>query len=80
MDPIPAALLKDNHVLPVLLPTITCIINHSLTTGNVPSEFKVAQVIPRLKKEGLDVKNWDNFTPVSNLPFLSKVLEKIVAS
>jgi hypothetical protein len=80
MDPIPTSLLKDNHVLPILLPTITNVINRSLSTGGVPSEFKVAQVIPRLKKEGLDVENLKNFRPVSNLPFLSKVLEKIVAS
>ena len=31
-----------------------------------------------LKKSGLDVNDLKNFRPVSNLPFLSKILEKVV--
>ena len=33
-----------------------------------------------LKKPGLDSDNFNNYRPISNLPFLSKVLEKIVAT
>ena len=33
---------------------------------------------PLLKKPGLDPENLKNYRPVSNLPFLSKVLEKVV--
>uniref|UniRef100_A0A672FCK8 Reverse transcriptase domain-containing protein n=1 Tax=Salarias fasciatus TaxID=181472 RepID=A0A672FCK8_SALFA len=33
-----------------------------------------------MKKPGLDPSNFNNFYPISNLPFLSKILEKSVAS
>ncbi len=46
----------------------------------VPSSFKVAVITPRLKKPGADPNNFANFRPISNLPFLSKILEKVVAS
>ena len=62
----------------ILVPVINRIINTSLTTGIVPDCFKSAIVKPLLKKRGLDVNEQENFRPVSNLPFLSKILEKIV--
>ena len=49
-----------------------------LTTGIVPDLFKQAIVKPLLKKQGLDENDMRNFRPVSNLNFLSKILEKIV--
>ena len=39
--------------------------------------FKEANVQPNLKKAGLDENVLKNFRPVSNLQFLSKVLEKL---
>ena len=62
-----------------LVPLVTAIINVSLSTGTVPKQFKQAVVIPLLKKPGLDSNNLKHFRPVSNLPFISKVLEKIVS-
>ena len=41
-------------------------------------EFKQAVVRPLLKKNGLDDSVLKNFRPVSNLSFISKLLEKIV--
>ena len=76
LDPIPTDLLKD--CLQILLPPITSIINLSLSTGVVPPNFKIARVIPSLKKPSLDHNQLNNFRPVSNLPFLSKILEKVV--
>ena len=76
LDPIPTCLLKEN--LDVLLPSITNIINASLVEGVVPSCFKYAIVTPLLKKKDLDTNIFKNYRPVSNLPFLSKILEKIV--
>ena len=61
-----------------LLPHITTIINHSLSSGSFPSSFKSAIVRPLLKKVTLDPENLKNYRPVSNLPFLSKILEKVV--
>ena len=39
-----------------------------------------AIVMPLLKKLGSDVEVLKNYRPVSNLPFISKVIEKVVAS
>jgi len=76
LDPVPTWLLKE--CLNDLLPLITKIINHSMELGHVPNSFKVAHVRPLIKKPGLDENNLKNYRPVSNLPFLSKVLERVV--
>ncbi len=44
----------------------------------VPDCLKHASVTPRLKKPNLDVSDLCNFRPISNLPFISKILEKVV--
>ena len=46
--------------------------------GYVPKEFKHAKIRPLLKKSGLDIDTLKNNRPVSNLPFISKELEKVV--
>ena len=74
-DPIPTTLLKNS--LTTLLPIITRLINLSLTQGTFPSCWKEAVILPLLKKPGLEPA-LSNYRPVSNLTFLSKVLEKIV--
>ena len=76
LDPIPTPLLLE--FLDELLPTITHIMNLSLASGDFPSTFKTAVVRPLLKKSNLDRNNLKNYRPVSNLSFLSKILEKIV--
>lgn len=78
LDPIPTSILKD-HIDP-LLPTITKIVNLSLETSTFPVQFKSAIVKPLLKKATLDSENLRNYRPVSNLTFVSKIIEKIVAS
>uniref|UniRef100_A0A8C7IIF3 Reverse transcriptase domain-containing protein n=1 Tax=Oncorhynchus kisutch TaxID=8019 RepID=A0A8C7IIF3_ONCKI len=77
LDPIPTKLLKE--LLPVLGPPMLNIINGSLSTGCVPNSLKVAVIKPLLKKPNLDPENIKNYRPISNLPFLSKYLEKAVA-
>ena len=79
LDPIPTSLLKDPDVLNAALPKITTIINQSLASGEVPYVLRRARVTPLLKKAGLDVNNYKNYRPVSNVPFIGKVLEKVVA-
>ena len=78
LDPILTPLLFK--YLDDLAPIITDIINQSLITGTVPESFKHAVVIPLLKKSNLSHEDLKNFRPVSNLPFLSKILEKCVFS
>src|SRR6218665_2197438 len=52
LDPIPTSLLKECADL--LVPTITKIINLSLSTGTFPMQFKDSVVKPLLKKPSLD--------------------------
>jgi exonuclease III len=76
LDPIPTSILHEN--IDTLLPAITNIFNSSLSSGSVPDDFKTAIVKPLLKKSSLDPNELNNFRPISNLPFLSKILEKVV--
>ena len=78
LDPIPAEFLID--ISPTLLPTITKIINISLETGTVLCSIKKAIVSPLFKKLTLDKDVLKNYRPLSNLSFISKILEKIVSS
>ena len=78
LDPIPTSLLRD--ILPTLTPVITEIVNSSLASGIFPKDLKSAIVQPLLKKASLDRDVLKNFRPVSNLSFLSKIIEKVVAS
>ena len=45
----------------------------------MPTELKQAVIHPLLKKPSLDYQEFKNFRPISNLTFLSKVIEKVVA-
>ncbi|XP_068597914.1 uncharacterized protein [Brachionichthys hirsutus] len=78
LDPIPSPLIKT--CLPIISPLITRIINSSITSGSVPQSLKLAAITPILKKPGLDPENLSNFRPISNLPFLSKILERVIAA
>ena len=59
LDPIPTKLLYKN--LEVLLPMNTNILNKSLASGTVPSDFKTAVVRPLLKKPSLDPNELKNY-------------------
>ena len=74
LDPIPTWLLKN--CLIELLPMITTIVNLSLQTASFPKVLKTALVRPLLKKTSLDPDVLGNYRPVSNLSFLSKLIEK----
>ena len=78
IDPLPTPLFLE--CLDVLLPYITSVFNSSLTSGVFPTIFKSAIVRPTLKKPSLDSECLHNYRPISTLPFLSKILEKIVLS
>ena len=78
LDPLPANILK--LALDHLLPTIIRIVNNSLSSGVFPSALKHACVTPLLKKPGLDAEILANYRPISNLPFLGKVIERVVVN
>ena len=76
LDNISARLLKSGaHVI---CPSITWLLNLSIRTGKFPETWKCSKVTA-LFKSG-DRTNPSNYRPISILPTLSKILEKIVHS
>ena len=76
LDPIPTWLLKN--CVDVLIPVIHHIVKLSMQSGSVPLAMKSAVITPIIKKPNLEPV-LKNFRPVSNLTFVSKVLERSVA-
>ena len=52
--------------------------NSSISTSEFPDDLKKAVVKPTLKKDNADSDCLKNYRPVSNLPVVSKILEKVV--
>ena len=52
------------------------IFNQSFVTGKVPSKLKIAKMVPIFKAGSKKI--FDNYRPISILPPISKILEKIV--
>ena len=77
LDPIPTKLLKE--LLPVIGTLLLNIVNASLICGHIPQTLKLAVIKPLIKKPNLDVNVLSNYRPISNLPFLSKILEKAIS-
>ena len=75
-DPIPTFLLRE--FIDDLLPYITLLCQKSLKDGSVPISQKTAVVSPILKQVNLDPNECQNYRPISNLTFLSKLLERLV--
>src|SRR5664279_4624325 len=78
LDPVPTFLLRE--FIDVLLPFVTRIVNASLMQGRLPDSQKHAIVTPLLKKPGLDTADMNSYRPVSNLSFMSKLVERVVAN
>ena len=76
LDPIPSKLLVE--CLDSILPSLTDLFNSSLASGIFQQCFKSALVTPILKKRCLDHNDLNNYWPVSNLCFISEILEKLV--
>ena len=71
---IPATILKQS--VHIYLPFLTNCINHSFITNKFPDEIKLSEVIPLYKN--LDPLKKENYRPVSLLPHVSKVFERII--
>lgn len=52
----------------------------SFTSATVPISLKTAAGTPVLKKPNLDPADFANYRPISNLPFISKIMEKVVTN
>lgn len=72
-DRIPLFVMKD--CLPYILPTLTRLINSSFACSEFPRAWKKSVFVPFLKDGDHEVPN--NNRPISLLPVLSKVAEKI---
>ena len=74
-DPIPTSVLKQ--IADVIVPFIVEMFNRLLSEGHFPAVFKEAFITPVMKKPGLDADT-SSYHPISNLPVLSKLLERLV--
>jgi len=77
LDPVPTWLVKQ--CADVLVPVITSMANTSLSTAVFPSSEKHAIIKQILKKPNLDLFDLKPYRRVSNLSFISKFLERLVA-
>jgi hypothetical protein len=59
-----------------IVPSLTRLINMSLSTSKVPKNWKLANVIPIFKSG--DKSNVNNYRPISLLSCVSKIMEKVV--
>jgi len=74
-DDLPAFLIRK--LAYSLAPSVTQLFNLSINTGTFPKVWKSANVCPVYKRKGpkTDV---DNYRPISILPILGRLLEKII--
>ena len=74
LDGVP--MLAVRQCFPVIGPKLLHLINATITTGEFPSRWKTALVVP-LHKSG-DTSTASNFRPISLLSVLSKIAERVV--
>ena len=60
----------------IIAPSLCMIFNKSLQLGSLPSDWKLANVVPVHKKGAKD--HVENYRPISPLPIVSKVFERFV--
>ena len=61
----------------IIIKPLTLIINQIFDTGVFPANLKIAKIIPIFKKDDRTVFN--NYRPISLLPIMSRVVEKVIA-
>ena len=76
LDPLPTWLLK--RLSADIVPVICRLCNLSMQSGLFPSVLKHARVQPRLKKPCLDPDVCCSYRPISNLSYISKLIERVV--
>jgi len=75
LDAVPIALFKQcSDELSVIIANLA---NRSFATGQFPASMKSGLVTPLIKKPGLDVSDYKNFRPITNLSTVSKLLERL---
>jgi len=77
LDPIPTHVIKK--CLKGFLPLLTILVNKIFRDGLSP-QLKMSVIHPLYKKSKLDSELLSSYRPVANLPFLAKLVEKLIAS
>jgi hypothetical protein len=74
LDPAPTSLVK--RLMPLLADVLAEMVDASLREGVFPDALKHAIVRPRLKKSTLNPDEVNSYRPISNLSFVSKIVER----
>ena len=77
-DPLPAWFIKEH--IDDFLPLLHVLVNRSFSENEFPLALKHAIVTPIIKDPDGDRESYKNYRPVSNLTFLSKLIEKCASS
>ena len=75
-DQIPARAVKESAE--ILCQPFSCLVDFLFERGKVPSSWKLGEIVPVHKKDCKLTKT--NYRPITILPVLSKVFEKVVHS
>src|SRR6218665_1946721 len=78
LDPLPPFLIQE--LIDILLPFLTLLCNTCLREGVLPSSQKRSIITPIIKQPGLDPSAPFSYRPIANVTFLSKIIDKLVAS
>ena len=78
IDVLPTTVIKEN--VEIFATFMECVINKSFRECVFPDAFKRGILLPKCKDPGKELENMSNYRPITNLRFLSKVVEKVVAS
>ena len=76
IDPLSSEKMSES--LDVLLPSLLDLVNTSLLSGSIDG-VKFSYVKPLLKKVDMDCSELSSYRPISNLSFVSKIIERVVA-
>ena len=74
LDPVPSWVIQK--FADELSPSVAALFNASMSSSSFPTTQKTAFITPVLKKATLDPYDLGNYRPISNLTFLSKLLER----
>ena len=74
LDPVPSWVIQK--FADELLPFVAALFNASMSSGSFPTTQKTASIPPVLKKATLNPYDLGHYRPISNLTFLSKLLER----
>ena len=75
-DPVETSVVKQSF--DILAPVLLHIINSCISQNCFPDSLKKALITPIIKDETKNCEEFQNYRPISNLEFLSKLLERVI--